>query len=159
MNGSLNRALLLASASFLFAGPALAKKKKKNKDAEEEAAPAAQATPDVPDDGNSKKFASKLIETSITDFRPSDGGGATFKYSSLSFIGDNTWKADAYVEIQDERMECIESGGWTMEPAESSTVGTVTWELESTDCPGRESGGKTRVQFTLTKNGVDAIFR
>lgn len=157
MNGSLNRALLLALASFLFAGPALGKKKKKDKDAAE--SPAATATPDVPDDGNSKKFASQLIETAIANFSPSDGGGATFKYSTLAFVGDNTWKADAYIEIQDERMECVESGGWTMEPAESSTVGTVTWKVESTDCPGRESGGQTRALLTLSKSGIDAIFR
>ena len=158
MTRSASRALLLLGASIALSGPALAKKKKKSKDDGASAA-AAAATPDVPADGNSKKYAQKLIETEIKDFSPSDGGGAKFEYTRMQFAGDNTWSAEGYVEIADERMECEERGRWTMDPATSATEATVTWTLESTDCPGRESGGETRAVLKLTKSGLEAIFR
>ena len=158
MNRSLSRALLLLGATFALSGPALAKKKKAKKSTAEAKAPAA-AKPDVPDDANSRKYAEKLLEANITDFSPSDGAGAKFEYSTLSFAGDNTWSADAYVEIADERMECVEGGKWSMEPAESATQATVSWTVDATDCPGRESGSEIRAVLNITKSGVDAIFR
>jgi hypothetical protein len=158
MIGSLSRMLLLATVALLFAAPAMARKKK-DKDPSVEPAAVEQSTPDVPDDANSKKFASSLIKTAIENFTPSDASGATFKYAKMTFSGDNQWTADAFVEIQDERMECVERGGWTLEPAESASVGTVSWKVEQTDCPGREAGSTTRAEFTISKSGVDAVFR
>ena len=158
MNRTLSRALLVLGGTLAFASPAVAKKKKKDKAAAPEPA-AASATPDVPNDGNSKKYAQKLLETEIKDFSPSDGAGAKFEYTSMKFAGDNTWSAEGYVEIADERMECTEKGKWTMEAATSATEATVTWTLDTTDCPGRESGGETRAVLKLTKSGVEAIFR
>jgi hypothetical protein len=158
MNRTLSRAILLLGASIAFASPALAKKKKKDKEGDAPAA-AAAATPDVPDDGNSKKYAQKLLEAEIKDFSPSDGAGAKFEYTTMKFSGDNTWSAEGYVEIADERMECNEGGKWSMDPADSATEATVTWTLDSTDCPGRDSGGEIRAVLKLTKSGVEAIFR
>lgn len=158
MNRNLSRALLLLGASFALSGPALAKKKKK-KDKGATADVAAAATPVVPDDANSKKYAAKLLEVEIKDFSPSDGAGAKFEYTVMKFAGDNSWSADGYVEIADERMECVESGKWTMDAATSATEATVNWTVDKTDCPGRESGQETRAVLKLTKSGVEAIFR
>ena len=52
-------------------------------------------------------------------------------------------------EVMDEGMECVESGSWSMEPADSKSVGTVSWDLEKTNCAGRESGGTTRAEFSF----------
>jgi hypothetical protein len=156
---SLRTAALL---SLGLASPlALAGKKKKNKKGAVEAPAAAKvAVPDTPADPASKKFAMRLLDASITDFRPSDAGGAKFVYSAFKFQGDNSWTADAYVEIDEERMECTESGKWTMEKAESDKVAVVSWSVDSTDCPGRESGSTPRVQFTISKSGdVSAEWR
>ena len=149
MNRKLSRALLVLGGTLAFASPAIAKKKKKDKAAAPEPA-AASATPDVPNDGNSKKYAQKLLETEIKDFSPSDGAGAKFEYTSMKFAGDNTWSAEGYVEIADERMECTEKGKWTMEAATSATEATCRpsamadtgrCPAESTWTTTRESGG------------------
>ena len=158
MNRSLTRALLLLGASLALSGPALAKKKK-DKKADDAPAAAEEVAPDVPGDANSKKYAQKLLETQITDFRPSDGAGAKFESTRMGFAADNTGSAEGSVEIADERMECKEGGGWAMEPASSASEATVSWTVDKTDCPGRESGTEVRALLKLTKSGVEAIFR
>ena len=152
----LRLAALLALALVSPAAIAGKKKKKGSDGAAADSAPAASAL-NVPDDGNSKKFAETLLGTTITGFRPSDSGGGKFEYNTLSFAADNTWKADGYVEIMDERMECTESGTWEMEPAESAKTATVAWTVTKTDCPSRESGTSLRVVMTLGKNGVEDL--
>ena len=159
MNGTLARTLLILGGGLAFAGPALAKKKKKKDAATTTETASAAGMPDVPDDGDSKKYAQKLMETEIKDFRPSDGAGAKFEYTTMRFAADNTWMANGYVEIADERMECTEKGTWKMDPATSSSEATVTWTLDTTDCPGRDAGGEIRAVLKLTKSGVEAIFR
>jgi hypothetical protein len=151
----------MTALSLLFAGPALAGKKKKDKSTPEEAAaPAAAAVPTTPDDATSKKYGVKLLKSTLRNFSPADTGGAKFKYDAMTFAADNTWKAEAWVEFDEEKMECVEAGKWTMEAAESDKVATVQWSVDKTDCAGREPGAEVRAQLTLSKDGsVDAKFR
>lgn len=159
------RRTALALASLLaLSGPALAGKKDKKKKGDDddaaETSEAAAVPTELPDGADSAKFADKLMGLAIADFKPVDNVGATFVYSTMSFDAGNTWKARGYVEIADERMECSESGTWSMEPADSATVATVSWKVEKTDCAGREAGSNTRAQLTLGKDGIDeALFR
>ena len=146
--------LALSVASPLAAA---GKKKKKDGDAPAAASGPAASALNVPDDGNSKKFAETLLGTTITGFRPSDSGGGKFEYNTLAFLADNTWKADGYVEIMDERMECTESGTWEMEPAESAKTATVAWTVTQTDCPSRETGTALRAVMTLGKSGIEDL--
>jgi hypothetical protein len=148
-----------AVLALALVSPAAAAGKKKKKGGDAPAAASGPAASDmkIPDDGDSRKFAEALLETTITGFRPSDSGGGKFEYNTLSFSADNTWKADGYVEIMDERMECTESGTWEMEPAESAKTATVAWTVAQTDCPSRESGTSLRVVMTLGKNGVEDL--
>lgn len=128
------------------------------------AAGAARGLPqgaNVPDDANSKAFALGLIANPTSNFSPTDALGAKFRYTSFEFRGDNTWVAVGYVEAMDEKMECAESGSWTMSPADSPTVATMEWALEKTNCAGRDlAGGSTRVEITLGGSGItQALFR
>ncbi|HCH65337.1 MAG: hypothetical protein CL927_13820 [Deltaproteobacteria bacterium] len=150
----------MTTLALLVAGPALAGKKKKDKSPPpSESAPAA-AVPTTPDDAASKKFGGKLLKSTLRNFSPADTGGAKFKYDAMTFAADNTWKAEAWVEFDEEKMECIESGKWTMEPAESDKVATVQWTVDKTDCAGRDAGAEVRAQLTLSKDGsIDAKFR
>ena len=158
----MSRTPVLLACLFALSTPAMAgkKSKDKNKDksASAEEAPASVDT-QLPDDNTSKKFGDALMAAEITDFRPVDNVGAKFVYSTMSFDAGNTWRADGYVEIQDERMECVESGAWSIEPAESNTVATVSWTVDKTDCAGRDAGQATRAQVTIEKNGISALFR
>ena len=149
---------LLVACALLLPSTALAGKNKKDK-GEEEAAAEAAPEPTTPGDAASKKFAEGLVDATIQNFNPTDAQGATFVYVTMSFLPDNTWKAKGYVEIIDERMECAESGTWTMEPAESDTVATVNWTVDKTDCGGRDAGEKTRAQVTLQNGTIDVLFR
>ncbi len=153
------RTALLLAASFALAGPALAKKKKGGDDAPASADTPAAAAPSTPDDKNSQKFGAALVAVNIENWSPSDGGGAKFSYTTMSFNADNSWNANGYVEIADERMECTEAGGWTMEPADSATVATVNWTVDKTDCPGRDAGKENRAVITIGKSGIEARFR
>ena len=125
-------------------------------DAVADAAPAQKA--DVPDDSKSQAFSERLLKLNVNEFAPSDGGGAKFLYTSLSFKADNTWHAEGYVEADDERMDCKEDGTWTMEPAETETTAVVVWVVKKTTCISRETGDQTRALLTLSTTGeIDKI--
>ena len=124
------------------------------------AGPKLTADADVPDDAQSKAFALTLISADTTDFSPSDASGAKFEYTRFSFRGDNTWVAEGYVEAMDERMDCTESGTWSMSAAESANKASMNWTVTKTNCAGRDNGSETRVLVTVGKSGIEsAMFR
>ncbi len=107
-----------------------------------------------------KAFASALIGSPTKDFAPTDADGAAFMYTSLQFRGDGTWVASGYVEAMDERMECAESGQWSIEESMSKTEGTIAWTVGETSCVGRDQGSSTRAQVTVGSSGISsAMFR
>jgi len=146
------------STVFLFIamlGNAQAKKEKK--EASSEANPSEnQVKANVPNDSNSKKFAKHLFSTEFTNFSPEGDG---FEYTKLRFKKDNTWAADAAIILDDEEMDCIESGTWSMEAAQSVTTAALTWKITATDCPAREAGGTIRIIATLDGQTIDAKYR
>ncbi len=112
---------------------------------------------DIPGDAKSKDFAKALLGTTIKEFRPTDGGGATLIYTVMRFANDNTWKAEAYVKVEDMQIECTESGTWSMTEAESNNSAAVAWSVNSTDCAGRSEGNETRALLTLVNGGIEDI--
>lgn len=126
-----------------------------------EAAPASKKGPtgDYPSDAASQAFVETLIATPIHDFAAVDNVGAQLILSTLQFSGDNTWSAVGYVDAFEERMECRESGTWTMDPAESATVATITWVIDQTDCISREAGTRERAQLTIEGDDVRIALR
>ena len=124
------------------------------------AAAATAFTMDLPDDANSRAFAETLVGGVTTQFTPTDADGAAFEYTKLLFRPDGTWVAEGYVEAMDERMDCAESGSWSMSAADSKTVATVSWNVSETSCVGRDNGTQSRAQLTISKSGVEsAMFR
>jgi hypothetical protein len=128
------------------------------------AAPAAKpkVVVHVPDDANSKAFAEKLQAMDIQDFKPtsSSSEGGEIVYTHLKFRDEGVWAATGYVEAKDEKMDCSETGTWSMEPATSQTTATMTWKTSTTDCVGREPGNEQRVLVTLKDdNKIDADYR
>lgn len=103
----------------------------------------------VPDDKNSKAFAESLFAQDFAGMKPVEGDGVELTYNRLSFNPDGSWMAEGIVEVMDEGMECVESGTWSMDAATSKDVATVSWDLEKTNCAGRESGGTTRAEITF----------
>jgi hypothetical protein len=128
-------------------------------------AAAAEAKPkppvvNVPDDDNSKAFAEKLQGMDIQDFKPSSSEGGEIVYTHLKFRDEGVWAATGYVEAQDEKIDCSETGTWTMEPATSASTATMVWKTTTTDCAGREPGAEQRVLVTLKDDGkIDADYR
>jgi hypothetical protein len=121
------------------------------------AAPASsQLTMVIPDGGKAKAFAMTIIGAPTQNFSPSDNDGATFEYTKLSFRGDGTWMAEGYVEAMDERMECVESGAWTLEDVESASTALISWTVKDTDCVGRDKGTETRAKVTVSKSGIES---
>lgn len=111
----------------------------------------------APSDGASQSFARALVGLDIKDFSASGAAGATFVYRSFRFNPDGTFAADGFVKIEDESMDCRESGTWAMDPADSATVASVSWKVADTNCAGRESGAETRAKIDLS-NPADPQF-
>ncbi len=123
-------------------------------------APQAQAaTGDFPSDAKSQAFLETFTSTTINNFPAVDSAGAKVVLSTLNFSADNTWAAEGYVDAGEEKMECTESGSWTMDPAESASVATINWEIGSTDCIGRTEGDSDRAQITIKNGDVAIAFR
>jgi len=118
----------------------------------------AEVKPETPADANSEKFAAALIGLNITGFRPMDAGAGKFVYETLSFEADNSWRADGYIEIAGETMECAESGSWAMEPAESASIAVMTWTVGSTDCINMTEGDR-RYRVTLSGDDISVEAR
>lgn len=130
------------------------------KDAPVEAAPAAApevAGPEIPGDAASRKFAERLMGVRIVDWQPTGTGDVDFNYRLLTFKPDNTWGADAVIEVMDEEMGCRESGRWQMDPAEDESTAMLTWMIDATDCAGREQGGQVRVKMIIQRDGTYEI--
>ena len=124
------------------------------------AAAATKFTMDLPDDATSRSFAETLVGGVTTKFTPTDADGAAFEYTKLLFRPDGSWNAEGYVEAMDERMECAESGTWSVEDVSSKTVATIAWTVSDTSCVGRDKGASTRAQVTAGANGISsALFR
>lgn len=124
--------------------------------ADETSAPSPEIQAEIPNDGDSKKFAKSLIALTIKNFRPISDA---LVYETLTFNPDNTWTTEASVEIMDEKMECVESGTWAMDPAESAKVASMTWTVNSTDCPAREAPQDIRLKVTIQGENIQVAFR
>jgi hypothetical protein len=134
---------------------------KKSKSPENEASDAAavpvEQQADVPGDAASKKFSKTLMSANgFNNFIPDVEG---LVYKTIRFLPDNTWSADAAIEVMDESMECTESGTWKMDPAKSPKTAGMEWDIQSTDCPSLESGRNLRILATLNGNAIDAEYR
>jgi hypothetical protein len=126
----------------------------KQAEPEAAAAPVSALSADIPTDNKSQNFANRLLDLEIRNFRPTDAGsGASLSYTSMSFSGDGTWRADGLVSIGEDSIDCVEGGDWTMEPAQTRTSASMVWNLGQTDCAGRRAGGEIRVQLTILENG------
>ncbi len=151
--------LVVISAPCALLVPATAAAGKK-KDAPAPAAPVETGPATAaPSDSNSQKFLAKLLTTTLKDFRPSDAGGAEFKYSEATFGAGNVFVAKGFVEMDGERMDCTETGTWKMDAAESDKSASVEWTIAKTDCAGRDAGASVRVKMTIDKDGVNTEFR
>ncbi len=155
----MTRPVLLASCAALILACGEKKDPASSADAAEEAPAEASAetSSDLPQDKASKDFTKALAALEITRFSPTDDG--VLKYDSMSFESDATWSAAAAVEIMDERMECTESGSWSMDPATSGTNAAITWSVDDTSCAGREPGDVQRALVDLSGGSFDVSFR
>ena len=135
-------------------------KKSKSPEAASADAPAdtpVEAQADVPGDAASKKFSKALLAPEgFNNFVPDVEG---LVYKNVRFSPDNTWTADAAIELMDESMECTESGTWTMDPAQSPKTSGMEWSIDSTDCPSLDSGRKLRILATLNGTSIEAEYR
>ena len=130
-----------------------------SKDGETTTAPAQAAVkPTTPGDANSDRFAMDLVGLSLSNIRPMSAGSARFVYDTLDFQPDNTWQGVGYIEIAGERMDCTESGTWSMEPAESSSVAVMIWTVQSTDCINQTEGDR-RYRVTISGGSISLEYR
>ncbi len=106
---------------------------------------------DVPDDANSKAFAGKILANQVTGYSPADGYGMKFVYKTLTFRNDNSWSADAILGEGEDSVACIERGTWTMDVATDEHTADMSWKLEDTTCPGRQSQNMMRVNVHIEK--------
>jgi hypothetical protein len=109
--------------------------------------------------GVTKGFVDNLTAQPALVWMVADEGGAVV-YDKLFFSEDGTFRAETTVrfsggDADTEPFDCTESGTWTLDDneAESKTVGSINFELQSTDCAGREAPQSFRARVTI--NGDD----
>lgn len=113
----------------------------------------------VPGDEASRSFATSLVRTNVTNFKPTDAAGAKFVYKTVDFRGDNTWEAAAEMSADGETIECRESGTWEMDAAESATTANMTWAMTKSTCAGRPDTDNLRLKVTVAKGEYTIVFR
>lgn len=123
------------------------------------AAVAESTRADVPADAASQAFAAVLMKNPLESFSPDDGGGASFKWSKLTFSSGNTWEAASVLSADGENIDCVESGKWSMDAAESASRATVQLQTESSNCPGRPGNKAYRLQMSREGSGWQVLFR
>lgn len=148
------RVLALFTAVLVFAGCS-----EKKVESSVGAAVAEGSRAEVPADAASQAFASVLMKNPLESFAPDDGGGASFRWSRLSFGAGNRWEAPSVLSAGGEDVECVESGKWTMDSAESASRATVTLQTEKTTCPGRSDTKQYRLMMTREGSGWQVLFR
>ena len=144
------RSALLIGLFLSIAHDAFADDKRRrnrgNQNSDDAAAEGDSATPDVPDDDNSRTFSELLMEHPYRGFRPNN----QLRYTEMLFAGDNTWTAQGEQRLQGSAtLPCTETGSWTMEAATTDDTAVVQWVVVNTDCLGRSGGSETRVQMTI----------
>lgn len=113
----------------------------------------------VPADADSRKFADHLVRNPLTNFSPTDGGAAGFKWTEVKFGPKNHWIAQAILTADGESINCVESGDWSMDKADSDHTATVALRTEKTTCPGRNDAAVYRMQMTWEKDDYNVVFR
>ena len=112
----------------------------------------AAVTAEMPDSKEARNFANKLVETTVTNWEPTSSGSDTkFEYLSMTFQPDGTWGADAELEASFEKIPCKESGKWSIIEMSGSNSATMSWTIDSTNCPMREANQELRIQMELPK--------
>ena len=114
--------------------------------------PSRQIGANLPADSNSRDFIDAFMSLEIQDFRPGSSSGAILTYDNLTFRPDESWHADGSIRIGEDQMECSESGHWSMQPATSPTVATVTWTVDTGSC-SRSAGIEIRAQVSILEEG------
>lgn len=126
----------------------------------EEAAPAPAAmSAQMPDTKEAKAFAKTLVGTTVSNWSPLDGsgGGGELEYKEMTFDPSGSWAANAVLELGMDTVDCKESGTWAIDEAESKETATMSWKLDKTDCPSRETGVDLRVKMSITGGGQTKI--
>jgi hypothetical protein len=106
----------------------------------------------LPQDATSKGYIGNLVDTPFRNYRPVEGA-VTLNYESFRFRPDGSWSASGAISILEDKMECEESGSWTMDPATSETDGVVSWTVNDTDCASRKTQVTTRARIQLLDGG------
>lgn len=114
---------------------------------------------DVPADADSRKFADHLIRHPITNFSPTDGGGASIKWVTVTFGPKNHWIAEAKVSADGETVDCVESGAWSMDKADNEHKASVALKTDKSTCPGRSDSQTYRLSMTWEKGDYEIDFR
>lgn len=113
----------------------------------------APITAQMPDTSNARAFASRLVQTTISNWSPISGGDVELDYNSMTFAPDGSWTATATMEAAFEEFDCQETGTWIIDTATADDTATMDWEIGRTTCPMREAGSSLRVQMTIERKG------
>ena len=120
---------------------------------------AAEATPAPTSrfSGATATFVDALLATSIVGYDVAREGASVI-YQSMGLEKDGTFSADATLRLGDgeDAYPCVESGTWTLDDdkAESATVAMVTFDMKSTDCPGRTAPKSWRAKLEISGSDV-----
>ncbi len=144
---------LLALSLSLVASVGCPKQSSSTSSGDAEAAPVAQK---ARFSGATATFVKSLLSTGIVGYDVADEG-ASVVYDTVELGEDGSFKAATTLRLGDEDpFSCAESGTWALDDdqATSATEAMVTFDLQSTDCPGRTAPRSWRAKLEISGSDV-----
>jgi hypothetical protein len=107
--------------------------------------------------GSTGEFVRALLAAGIAGYDVA-GAGASVVYEAVDLTEAGGFKAATTLRLGggEEPFACVESGTWALDDGESqsATVAMVTFNLESTDCPGRTAPKSWRAKLEISGSDV-----
>lgn len=143
MDTRFRRSLLIAVLALFAAGTMACDEKKKEPETSVQQKSAAD------------KFAGNLVSTEFVKYALGIGGGGRLVYQTLDFEANGTWTGDAELLLAEDPFDCTESGTWqqVVEDTSDPNTGRIMLFMDSTDCPGRDTPKKWKVEVRLQGKG------
>jgi len=109
--------------------------------------------------GAAKAFVDGLLTLGVQGFEAASDG-ASVVWDELTFAEDGGFVANASVRLGDEPFTCTETGTWSLDADHSDpTAGAINFDMNETDCAGREAPQSFRVLATRAGDDIALAHR
>ena len=105
--------------------------------------------------GDTGAFVDALLSNGIVGYDVA-ADGASVVYDSMKLTEDGSFEAATSLRLGEDPFSCTETGTWALDDdtAVSVTEAMVTFDMTSSDCPGREAPKTWRAKLEISGKDV-----